>query len=197
MVKLEMIHKLQCLDASINGAENYRPVILRGVIPKNCNFSHWRLRRPWLSPWESCQPNRLTERVLRLMVGSVHWNVGPSQAAPYGAASSPRGRAKVASLRRNDTAKLQFSDADTHIQKIPSGAVAPEGCLCNHQAISLTVMVTSGMASVPLSTTISPDLICSFTALYSSTVTFCRLQVSVGRPTYSPSSRPKLLTLPP
>ena len=39
MVKLEMIHKLQCLDASINGAENYRPGILRGVIPKNCNLA--------------------------------------------------------------------------------------------------------------------------------------------------------------
>ena len=56
-------------------------------------------KRPWLSLWESCQPNRLTERVLRLMVESVYWNVGPSQTAPYGAASSPKGRAKVASLR--------------------------------------------------------------------------------------------------
>ena len=64
----------------------------------NCNLSHWRLQRPWLSLWESCQPNRLTERVLRLMVGGVCWNAGPSQAAPYGAASSPKGRAKVASL---------------------------------------------------------------------------------------------------
>ena len=64
----------------------------------NCNLSHWRLQRPWLSLWESCQPNRLTERVLRLMVESVYWNVGPSQTAPYGAASSPKGRAKVASL---------------------------------------------------------------------------------------------------
>ena len=36
----------------------------------NC-FLHRRLQRPWLSLWESCQPNRLTERVLRLMVGSV------------------------------------------------------------------------------------------------------------------------------
>ena len=35
---------------------------------RNRNFSHWRLQRPWLSLWESCQPNRLTERVLRLMV---------------------------------------------------------------------------------------------------------------------------------
>ena len=26
-------------------------------------------QRPWLSLWESCQPNRLTERVLRWMVG--------------------------------------------------------------------------------------------------------------------------------
>ena len=33
------------------------------------------------------------------MVESVYWNVGPSQTAPYGAASSPKGRAKVASLR--------------------------------------------------------------------------------------------------
>ena len=32
------------------------------------------------------------------MVESVYWNVGPSQTAPYGAASSPKGRAKVASL---------------------------------------------------------------------------------------------------
>ena len=55
-------------------------------------------KRPWLSLWESCQPNRLTERVLRLMVESVYRNVGPSQTAPYGAASSPKGRAKVASL---------------------------------------------------------------------------------------------------
>ena len=33
------------------------------------------------------------------MVESVYWHVGPSQTAPYGAASSPKGRAKVASLR--------------------------------------------------------------------------------------------------
>ena len=59
---------------------------------------YWRLQRPWLSLWESCQPNRLTERVLRLRIGSVYWNAGPSQTAPYGAASSPKGRAKVASL---------------------------------------------------------------------------------------------------
>ena len=30
------------------------------------------------------------------MVESVYWNVGPSQTAPYGAASSPKGRAKGA-----------------------------------------------------------------------------------------------------
>ena len=41
----------------------------QGVTSENCNFSHWRLQRPWLSLWESCQPNRLTERVLRLMIG--------------------------------------------------------------------------------------------------------------------------------
>ena len=35
---------------------------------------------------------------------------GPSQVSPYGAASSPKGRAKVASLGKNDTAKLQFSE---------------------------------------------------------------------------------------
>ena len=45
------------------------------------------------------------------MVGSAYWNVGPSQSAPYGAASSPKGRAKVASLRKNDTAKLPFRKA--------------------------------------------------------------------------------------
>ena len=32
------------------------------------------------------------------MVGNVYWNVGPSQTAPFGAASSPKGRAKGASL---------------------------------------------------------------------------------------------------
>ena len=71
-------------------------------------FNAMARQRPWLSLWESCQPNRLTERVLRLMVESLYWNVGPSQTAPYGAASSPKGRAKVASLRKNDTVKLQF-----------------------------------------------------------------------------------------
>ena len=70
-------------------------------------------------------------------------------------------------------------------------------CGCVNQAISLTVMLTSGMASVELLTSISPERICSFTALYSSTVKCSMLQVSVGRPTYSPSSRPKLVTLPP
>ena len=35
----------------------------------------------------------------------------------------------------------------------------------NRQAISLTVMETSGMASMELLTTISPDLIISFTAV--------------------------------
>ena len=35
----------------------------------------------------------------------------------------------------------------------------------NRQAISLTVMETSGMASMELLTTISPDLIMSFTAV--------------------------------
>ena len=39
---------------------------------------------PWLSLWESCQPNRLTERVLRLMVGKRVLERGPSQAAPAG-----------------------------------------------------------------------------------------------------------------
>ena len=33
------------------------------------------------------------------MVGNVFWNAGPSQSTPYGVASSPKGRAKVASLR--------------------------------------------------------------------------------------------------
>ena len=61
-------------------------------------FNAMARQRPWLSLWESCQPNRLTERVLRLMVESLYWNVGPSQTAPSGAASSPKGRAKVASL---------------------------------------------------------------------------------------------------
>ena len=70
-------------------------------------------------------------------------------------------------------------------------------CGCVNQAISLTVMLTSGMASVELLTSILPERICSFTALYSSTVKCSMLQVSVGRPTYSPSSRPKLVTLPP
>ena len=65
-------------------------------------------QRPWLSLWESCQPNRLTERVLRLMVGQRPLERGPLSVCPYGAASSPKGRAKVASLRRNDTAKFQF-----------------------------------------------------------------------------------------
>ena len=43
----------------------------------------------------------------------------PLSLPPQGAASSPIGRAKVASLRRNDTAKLQFaemlSQTDMHI----------------------------------------------------------------------------------
>ena len=73
--------------------------LLLGCNTKKCNLSHWRLQRPGLSLWESCQPNRLTERVLRLMVGNVFWNAGPSQSTPYGVASSPKGRAKVASLR--------------------------------------------------------------------------------------------------
>ena len=45
-----------------------------------------------------------------MRIGSVYWSAGPSQTAPYGAASSPKGRAKVASLRRNDAAKLQFAE---------------------------------------------------------------------------------------
>ena len=55
-----------------------------------------------------------------MRIGSVYWSAGPSQSAPYGAASSPKGRAKVASLRRNDAAKLQFSEmlsqTDMHIR---------------------------------------------------------------------------------
>ena len=62
-------------------------------------------QRPWLSLWESCQPNRLTERVLRLKVESVYLERRTLSVCPYGAASSPIGRAKVASLRKNDTAK--------------------------------------------------------------------------------------------
>ena len=52
-------------------------------------FNAMARQRPWLSLWESCQPNRLTERVLRLMFGSVHWNVGPSQSAPMGQPALP------------------------------------------------------------------------------------------------------------
>ena len=44
---------------------------------------------------------------------------GTLSVCPYGAASSPIGRAKVASLRKNDTAKLQFAEmlrkANMHI----------------------------------------------------------------------------------
>ena len=31
--------------------------------PLNCNLAGRCGNAPWLSPWESCQPNRLTERV--------------------------------------------------------------------------------------------------------------------------------------
>ena len=44
------------------------------------------------------------------MVGQRPLERGPLSVCPYGAASSPKGRAKVASLRRNDTAKLQFGE---------------------------------------------------------------------------------------
>ena len=42
------------------------------------------------------------------MVGQRLLERGTLSDCPYGAASSPKGRAKVASLRKNDTAKLQF-----------------------------------------------------------------------------------------
>ena len=55
-------------------------------------------KRPWLSLWESCQPNRLTERVPRLRVAQRLLERGTLSDCPFGAASSPKGRAKVASL---------------------------------------------------------------------------------------------------
>ena len=83
------------------------------VTSSNCHFAHRRLQRPWLSLWESCQPNRLTERVLRLMIGSVHWNVGPSQSAPMGQPALPKGeprslRSVTYQLRAPLLAKLQY-----------------------------------------------------------------------------------------
>ena len=39
------------------------------IQPAKLQFVVLARQRPWLSLWESCQPNRLTERVLRLMIG--------------------------------------------------------------------------------------------------------------------------------
>ena len=52
-------------------------------------------KRPWLSLWESSQPNRLTERVPQSEKGASLW-CGTLSVCPYGAASSPIGRAKGA-----------------------------------------------------------------------------------------------------
>ena len=47
-------------------------------------------QRPWLSLWESCQPNRLTGRVPQSQKGASLW-CGTLSVCPYGAASSPKG----------------------------------------------------------------------------------------------------------
>ena len=92
----------------------------------------WRYRfcgakRPWLSLWESCQPNRLTERVPQSEKGASLW-CGTLSVCPVGAASSPIGRAKVASLRKNDTAKFQFAFSNRFAHYAPILIPAPAKC---------------------------------------------------------------------
>ena len=56
----------------------------------NCNLAGRYGGTPWLSPWESCQPNRLTERAPFEGLGSSHWVRYPLSLPLWGSQLSQR-----------------------------------------------------------------------------------------------------------